>query len=246
MVKDEQGVFSVTILGDLQGKYYTYFVTNAYNKQGKEIVDPYAKGCGVNGLRGMIVNFDNAEAKPSNWDLLGYSQIDRKHLTIYETHVADVTSSETWGGTDTFQKRFRGMWESGTTYTKNGTTVSTGFDHIKELGVNAVQLLPIFDQANDEVEVSFNWGYNPLNYNVLEGCYSSNPYDGYTRITEFKKVVKAFNEAGINIIMDVVYNHTNGVAGSNFDVLMPGYYFRYDESGALYNGSGMKKKSMKE
>ena len=128
--------------------------------------------------------------------------------------------------------------EEGTTYTENGVTVSTGFDHIKELGVNAVQLIPIFDQANDEINPSFNWGYNPLNYNSLEGVYSSNPYDGYAKIKEFKQVVKAFNLAGINIIMDVVYNHTNSVNGTNFDVLMPGYYYRYDGNGKAFNGSG--------
>ena len=239
MSKSNDGVFMASVNQDLTGKYYTYIVRNAYNKEGKEIVDPYAKGCGVNGLRGMIVDFDNAEAKPSGWDSVTYSQVDRKHLTIYETHVADVTSSETWGGTDTFQKRFRGMWESGTTYTKNGTTVSTGFDHIKELGVNAVEILPMFDQANDEVHPTFNWGYNPLNYNCVEGVYSVNPYDGYTRIYELRQLIQAYKAQGIAIIMDVVYNHVNGLSGSNFDVLMPYYYFRYNDStGSASSGSG--------
>ena len=152
--------------------------------------------------------------------------------------MADVTSSSTWGGTAANAKIFKGMYQTGTTYTASGKTVKTGFDHIKELGVNAVQLVPIYDQDNDELNMSFNWGYNPLNYNCLEGGYSSNPKDGYVRIREFKELVKAYNDANISIIMDVVYNHVSGAVGSNFDVLMPEYYYRYDVKGSYANGSG--------
>ena len=232
----DRGVYSATIEGDLEGKYYTYTVYNGNHPNGIEIVDPYAKSAGVNGLRGMIVDFN--KTNPVGWDEVSLNDADRKELTVWETHVADVTSSTTWTGTENNRKKFLGLIEEGTTYTQDGVTVKTGFDHIKELGVNAVQLIPVFDQANNEVNVSFNWGYNPLNYNVIEGAYSSNPYDGYTRIREFKEVVKAFADAGMNIIMDVVYNHTNGLDGSNFDVLMPGYYYRYDIQGAPSNGSG--------
>ena len=135
------------------------------------------------------------------------------------------------------------MIEQVTTYTKtkaNGevVTVKTGFDHIRELGVNAVQLLPIFDQSNDESNMKFNWGYNPLNYNVLEGGYSTDAADGYVRIKEFKQLIQAFNGSNINIIMDVVYNHVSAATGSNFDVLMPNYYFRYNADGSAANGSG--------
>ena len=236
MTKGAKGVFEAKVDGDLEGKYYTYLVYNSSYPNGKEVVDPYAKSAGINGARGMIVDF--SKTNPEGWDNISALQIDRKALTIYELHVADLTSSSTWGGTASNAKKFLGLIEEGTTYSQDGVTVKTGFDHIKELGVNAVQLLPIFDQANDEVNVSFNWGYNPLNYNVLEGCYSTDAYDGYARIKEFKQVVKAYNEAGINIIMDVVYNHTNSVTGTNLDVLMPGYYYRYTRDGALYNGSG--------
>ena len=135
-------------------------------------------------------------------------------------------------------KRRNGFYESNTTYTSGGKTVSTGFDHIKELGVNAVQIIPFFDQANDEINTEFNWGYNPLNYNVVEGCYSSNPFDGYVRIRELKSLIQAYNNAGIAIMMDVVYNHVNGLSGSNFDVLMPFYYYRYNADGTVSNGSG--------
>lgn len=235
MTKGEKGTFEKVVSGDLGGKYYTYTVYNGYYPNGAEIVDPYAKSAGLSGVRGMIVDF--SKTNPDNWDSVSPIAYDRKELVVWETHVADVTSSATWTGTENYRKKFLGVIEGGTTYTANGITVSTGFDHIKELGVNAVQLVPVFDQANDESNMSFNWGYNPLNYNVLEGGYSTDATDGYVRIKEFKQLVQAFNGANINIIMDVVYNHVNSANGSNFDVLCPGYYFRYS-AGNLSNGSG--------
>lgn len=237
MVRGEKGVFSAEMAGELGGKYYTYVVYSNVWPDGHEIVDPYAKSAGVDGLRGMVVDF--SKTNPDGWDeyekALPY---DRKELTVYETHVRDITSSSTWGGSEANAKKFLGLSETGTTYTEGDTTVKTGFDHIRDLGVNAVQLQPIFDQANDEVKNDFNWGYNPLNYNVLEGGYSSDPYDGYSRIREFKSVVKSYLDNGINIIMDVVYNHVNSVNGQNFDTLAPGYFFRYTSDGGLSNGSG--------
>lgn len=236
MNKGARGVFSYTLSGDQQGKYYTYFVTNSANPNGAEVVDPYAKSAGVNGLRGMVVDF--SRTNPDGWGDVDYLTYDRKELTVYETHIAELTCSDTWGGTAANAKKFKGFYETGTTYTKGDKTVTTGFDHIKELGVNAVQIIPFFDQANDETNMTFNWGYNPLNYNVIEGGYSSDPYDGYVRIRELKELVKAYNEEGITIIMDVVYNHVNGLNGSNFDVLAPFYYFRYNAKGEASNGSG--------
>lgn len=237
MVKGDKGVFSVEKEGDLGGKYYTYVVYSNVYPDGREIVDPYAKSAGIDGLRGMIVDFSKTD--PEGWDKYEKAlPYDRKELTVYETHVRDVTSSSTWGGTEENAKKFLGLSERGTAYTEGGVTVPTGFDHIRDLGVNAVQLMPIFDQANDEVKGDFNWGYNPLNYNVLEGSYSSDPYDGYSRIKEFKSVVKSYLDNGINIIMDVVYNHVNSVNGQNFDTLAPGYFFRYTSDGGLSNGSG--------
>lgn len=236
MTKGEKGTWQFELAGDQGGKYYTYVVTN-YLYTNKEIVDPYAKSTGINGLRGMIVDFE--KTNPTSWDNVNVLNIPSTKLTVYETHIADLTSSSTWNGTVANAKTYKGFYETGTTYTKNNTTVTTGFDHIKELGVNAVQILPFFDQANKEAlaDREFNWGYNPLNYNSLEGSYSSDPTDGYVKIREFKELVAAYNAAGINIIMDVVYNHVNSLDGSNFDVLMPNYYFRYTSTGAS-NGSG--------
>lgn len=239
MVKDEKGVFSYTLNSIAYGQYYTYVVYNSYNPNGTEVVDPYAQSAGVNGLRGMVVNFEDPQAKPDDWDSVEYLPYDNKELTVYETHIADTTSSETWTGSEVNRKKYAGMYEEGTTFKKGSTTVKTGFDHIKELGINALQIIPIFDQANDEINTEFNWGYNPLNYNCLEGAYSSDPFDGYKRIKEFRTLVQKYNEAGTEIIMDVVYNHVNGLTGSNFNILMPGYYFRYDPTtGSPTSGSG--------
>ncbi len=238
MVKGEQGIWSYTANERLAGKYYTYTVYNSAYPDGAEIVDPYAKSAGLSGKRGMVVDFDSAEATPDGWSDVTPHAYKPNELVVWETHVADVTSSATWGGTPSLAKTFKGMIEGGTTYQKGNTTVKTGFDHIVELGVNAVQLVPVFDQANDESNMNFNWGYNPLNYNVIEGGYSTDASDGYVRVKEFRELVQAFNGQDINIIMDVVYNHMGAATGSNFDVLCPGYYFRYNSSGSMYNGSG--------
>ena len=239
MEKKDKGVFEVTLNGDFAGKYYTYVVTNATYKNA-EIVDPYAKSTGINGIRGMVVDF--SITNPEGWENVKLNGKKDTELVVWETHIADLTSSSTWGGTPANAKTYKGFYETGTTY----QGVKTGFDHVKELGVNAVQIIPIFDQANDERQDSirtdgtkreFNWGYNPLNYNALDGIYSQDPFDGYTKIREFKELVKAYSNAGINIIMDVVYNHVAGLEMSNFDVLMPNYYFRY-VGGKASNGSG--------
>lgn len=135
---------------------------------------------------------------------------------------------------------FQGFAKEGTTYTRFGTTVKTGFDHLEEYGVNAIQLLPIFDQDNDEVKKEYNWGYNPLNYNVLEGSYSSDPMNPLKRIYEFRELVAKYanNANHARIIMDVVYNHVSKANTSNFEYLAPGYYFRLDENGSFLDGSG--------
>lgn len=238
MVRQEHGIWAWKVHENLAGKYYTYTVYNSAHSGGMEIVDPYAKSAGVSGLRGMIVNFDSDEAKPEGWDDVRPTNYDANELVVWETHVQDVTASRTWRGSDENRYKFLGVVEPNTKYTQGGVTVTTGFDHIKELGVNAVQLLPVFDQANDEEAATFNWGYNPLNYNVLEGGYSSDASDGYARIKEFRQLVMAFSKENINVIMDVVYNHVNDAGTSNFEALMPGYYFRYNANGTLNNDSG--------
>ena len=245
MEKGEKGVFSFTVDEDLDGKYYTYTVTNS--KGTNELVDPYAKSAGVNGRRGMVVNFTRLNASVEGWaqDVRPFkgSPVD---AVIYEAHVRDMTISPTSGVSEPLRGKFSGLAETGTSYTEDGVTVSTGLDHIKELGVTHVQLQPIYDYSSvDETcsgsEMSrdnYNWGYDPLNYNVLEGSYSTDPYDGYVRIVEFKRLVMAMHEARLSINMDVVYNHTSSSENSHLNLLVPYYYYRTKANGAFYNGSG--------
>ena len=239
MTKGEKGVFSVSFNTSLHGTYYTYTVTNGSSSY--EVIDPYAKSSGINGIRGLVVDFEIL-----NPDDFAYN--DRPDMMdsytdaiIYELHVRDLTTHSSWNGSAENRGKYLGLIEKGTTY--NG--VSTGFDHIVELGVTHVQLLPFFDYGVvDEARVgeagynAFNWGYMPLNFNVLEGTYSSDPYDGLSRIVEMKQVVQAFHEENIRINMDVVYNHTGLSADSNLNLIIPGYYHRKTSNGAFSNGSG--------
>ncbi|HKM29614.1 MAG TPA: type I pullulanase, partial [Bacilli bacterium] len=156
---------------------------------------------------------------------------------IYELHVRDLTSHSSWDGPEEYRGKFLGLTVAGTTY--EGAT--TGLDHIKELGVTHVQLLPIFDfgvidEANQKND--FNWGYMPINFNVPEGSYSTDPFDGINRVVELKKTTTVLNNNNLGVIMDVVYNHTGKSADSNFDLIIPGYYFRMNEDGSFSNGSG--------
>lgn len=244
MVSGEKGTWQVIVDGDLNGIYYTYSVTNAGITN--EVIDPYAKAAGVNGDRGMVLDF--ADTNPLNWenDVRPDTMDAYTDAIIYELHVRDLTTHESWNGTDAYRGKFKGLFESGTTY--DGLT--TGFDHIKELGVTHVQLLPVFDHGivdetrlNDStyegiVDGIFNWGYMPENFNVVEGSYSTNPYDGAVRITEFKEMIQAYHAADLRIIMDVVYNHTGKSGDSNFELILPGYYFRMKNDGMYSNGSG--------
>lgn len=245
MVMGEKGVWSYTVNEDLDGKYYTYVVTNS--KGTNEVVDPYALSAGVNGRRGMIVNFVKLNKSIEGWseDVRPFDG-NNVDAVIYEVHVRDMTISETSGVSEEHRGRFLGLAETGTTYTKNGVTVSTGLDHMKELGITHVQIQPFYDYSSvDETKPSttlskenYNWGYDPLNYNVLEGSYSTDPYDGYVRIKEFKEMVMAMHKAGLSINMDVVYNHTSASENSNFNLLVPYYYYRTKANGTFYNGSG--------
>lgn len=235
LTRGSQGIWSTTVAEDLAGKYYTYNVTNTNGTN--EVVDPYAKSAGVNAFRGQIVDFSTLN--PEGWDTLAFEDIESPtDLTVYEMHVRDLTSDASWNGSEANRGKYLGLVEEGTTYTEGSTTVSTGYDHLKELGINAVQILPFFDSPNNELNPTYNWGYNPANYNVLEGAYSSDPPHGEVRIQEFKQTVKGLAEGGIRVVMDVVYNHVNAASSSNFNLIVPGYYFRYNANGSLSNGSG--------
>ena len=240
MVKGAQGVWELELPAYLHGRYYTYTVTNGATT--REVVDPYAKACGIDGLRGQVVDFDVINEE-MNWSEVERPNniVDATDATIYEVHVRDVTIDPSSGVSEQHRGKFLGLTEKGTTYSKNNVTVSTGIDSIKELGVTHVQLQPLYDYKTvDEAfpDLKYNWGYDPLNYNCIEGSYSTNPFDGLQRIREFKQMMATFCEEGINVNLDVVYNHTAGSADTNFEYIIPGYYHRMTADGAFSDGSG--------
>ena len=244
MTKDVKGTWVHTINSNMHNTYYNYVVTNGTNTN--EVVDPYAKATGVNGLRGLVVDFSKVNPKGWTYNSRPNNMTSEVDAVIYELHVRDLTSHSSWGGSKENAAKYLGLREEGTSY--NGVT--TGFDHIKELGVTHVQLLPIFDfgvvdetRLNDPkyldgIGEGYNWGYMPLNYNSLEGSYSSDPYDGLSSIAEMKQVVMAYSANNIRINMDVVYNHTGPSGDSNLNLLVPGYYHRINADGSWSNGSG--------
>lgn len=246
MVKGEKGTFGITLDGNYEGKYYTFVVTNYLGTN--EVCDPNAHACGLNGKRGLVCNFKSLNQTISGWaedthPNFGSANVD---ASISEIHVRDMTINPNSGVSEAKRGRFLGLAQSGTTYTEGGTTVKTGLDHLEELGVSHVQIQPMYDYASvDETTLdntygkdNYNWGYDPLNYSCLEGSYSSDPVDGYVRIREAKEMIMALHNKGISINMDVVYNHTSGFINSNFQLLVPNYYYRTDYAGVASNGSG--------
>ncbi len=240
MAKDVKGTWIALVDENLHGKYYTYSVTNGNVTH--EVIDPYAKSAGINGVRGMIVDFSEVNPLEFEYGARAANIQNPTDAIIYELHIRDLTIHSSWNGSEVNRGKYLGLIEEGTSY----QGVTTGFDHIKELGVTHVQLLPFFDfgvidesKVNDPTyKNAFNWGYMPLNFNVLEGSYSADPYDGSIRIREMKQVVTAFTKNNIRLVMDVVYNHTGLSADSNFHLILPGYYHRMTSSGAFSNGSG--------
>ncbi len=231
MQKSASYAYSCTVEGNLEGVYYTY----AVEREGvvKECQDPYAKACGANGQRSMVV--DLASTNPKGWEADKNWSPAKKDTVIYELHIKDFS----WQDESGISRKHRGKYLA---FTEKGTSFAghaTGIGYLQELGITHVQLLPFFDYASvDETgkDSSFNWGYDPMNYNVPEGSYSTNPYDGHVRIRECKEMIKALHEAGIAVVMDVVYNHTYQSDGA-FQVLAPFYYYRQTEDGALADGS---------
>lgn len=234
MNKAEGGAWSFTVEGDWEGRYYTFQATIG-GRQMEETVDPYARAVGVNGKRGMIVDLN--KTNPVGW------QKDKSPVfknptdaIIYELHVRDAGMDKNSG--IIHKGKFLGLTEKGT---KNDEGLATGLDHLIESGITHVHLLPCFDfNSVDESKPGkpqYNWGYDPLNYNVPEGSYATNAGDGLSRIREFKQLVKTFHENGLRVVMDVVYNHTALTENSNFNQLVPGYYYRQTKEGKFSNAT---------
>jgi len=230
----EQGGWSITLKGDWQGKYYT-FQTKVEGKWRMEVPDPYAKAVGVNGKRGQII--DLSTTHPTNWEKDIRPPLNNfTDIVIYELHVRDVSMHPNSGIQQ--KGKFLGLTE---TDTRSPEGLSTGLDHIKDIGVTHIHLLPSYDFLSvDESrpeENEFNWGYDPQNYNVPEGSYSTNPNEGAVRIKEFKQLVKTLHDNGLRVILDVVYNHTGATEESNFNQLVPGYYYRQTKEGGFSDAS---------
>ena len=231
MVLGEKGVWSYTEPCG-HGTYYTYTVTTAVGTQ--EAVDPYAKAAGVNGNRGMVV--DLSKTNPEGWaaDSLKNPIQHYTEAIIWEVHVRDFSNKI---ASSAYKGKYLAFTETGLV---NEHGQSVGVDYLKQLGITHVHLLPVYDyatvnEANPDAE--FNWGYDPKNYNVPEGSYSTDPFHGEVRILEYKQMVQALHDAGIGVIMDMVYNHTYD-GNSSFNKIVPYYYYRYTTTGANTSASG--------
>ncbi|MED1594431.1 MULTISPECIES: type I pullulanase [Bacillus] len=235
MDQGEKGTWTAKLTGDQKGLFYTYKVK--IGDKWTEAVDPYVRAASVNGDKGAVV--DLKETNPKNWK--GNKKPKFKNpedAIIYELQVRDLSIQPESGIKQ--KGKYLGVTEKGT---RGPEGVKTGLDHIKDLGVTHVQFLPIFDYAsvNEEKlnEPQYNWGYDPKNYNVPEGSYSTNPYEPTVRITELKQMIQTLHDNNLRVVMDVVYNHMYNAAESNFHKLVPGYYYRYNEDGSLANGTGV-------
>lgn len=236
MEKIENGVWYVEIMRNCDGVFYTYTFEFNY-KERSETIDIYAKACGVNGKRGAVVDF--SDTNPKGWNKVKNPICKNPcDAIVYECHVRDFSSDETSGVDPELRGKFLGFCQQMTKYGDK----PTGFDHLLDLGITHVQLLPVADYATvDEAhpeKKEYNWGYDSLNFNCLEGSYSTDPYDPKCRIREFKQMVLTLHKQGIGVIMDVVFNHTYHTEDSAFEKSFPYYYHRLNRDGSFSNGSG--------
>ena len=234
MIKAEDGVHEVTVSGDLKGFFYTYLIDEI-----REVTDPYSVSSSLNSEKSAII--DLKDTNPSGWDTHTIPYHKRNcDAIIYEVHIKDFTIDQTSGVKN--RGKYLGFVEENTVY-KN---ISTGFSHLKELGVTHIHIMPVFDFISvDEDESKFlnsdnyNWGYDPELYNTPEGSYSMNPKDPISRIKDLKTMIMELHNQGFKVILDVVYNHTFKSYDSNFNIIMPGYYYRQGEDKTFSNGSGV-------
>ena len=235
MKKGTDGTWKVTISEDLHGKFYTFNV----KVDGKWLGDTpgiMAKAVGVNGKRAAVLDLNSTD--PEGWEndvrpaLKNFADI-----VVYEMHHRDFSTDSVSGITN--KGKFLALTEQGT---KSSLGEKTGIDHLIELGVNHVHILPSYDYASvDESQLEknqYNWGYDPVNYNVPDGSYSTDPYNPSVRIKEFKQMVQALHKAGIRVVLDVVYNHTFDIVNSNFEKTVPGYFYRFNSEGKYADASG--------
>ena len=247
MARDRDGVWSSSVKGDLDGKYYLYEITHQAAGSNPPAVyrvnDPYARGCSANTGRTLI--YDSRKTNPEGWSEDRFVTLKNNvDAVLYEVHIRDFSINRNSGISDDRRGKYPGMVQAGAR-TPNGE--KSGIDHLKELGVSHVHLLPAFDYGGgDETQpvdqyTWYNWGYDPVLYNTPEGSYATDP-NGTARQKEFKKMVQAFHKNNIGVVMDVVYNHTASTGfrpTSVFDTVVPRYYYRIDGSGRYANGTGV-------
>ena len=233
MHPDQKGTWVAQRVGNLHGVYYTYQVKT--NGHCREACDPYARTTGVNGHRAMILDLSSTD--PAGWaeDRNPHAGEAITDAVIYELHVRDLSAHRSSRIKN--KGKFLGLTE---TKKKTKTHQSTGLDHMKALGITHVHLLPVYDFGfTDEGRKSpqYNWGYDPVNFNVPEGSYSTDPFHGEVRVREMKQMVKALHDAGISVVMDVVYNHVHDAGEFCFNKIVPGYFSRINSDGVYSNGS---------
>lgn len=235
MVQKPKGIFEAYLPGDQHGTIYVYKILFLNNREAIT-VDPYARATTVNGTKSVIT--DLLRTNPERWgERLPAFGLPEEAI-IYELHIRDFSISETSGIVN--KGKFLGLTEKNT---KNASGMSTGLDYLVDLGITHVQVLPMFDYATvDEAnltEPQYNWGYDPLNYNVPEGSYSSDPFDPFNRIIELKQMIQTLHDNGLRVIMDVVYNHVYDPKDQSLERTVPGYFYRYNADGSLANGTGV-------
>lgn len=233
MTRGDSGLWRVTAEGDQRGRLYTFQLT-VDGKTLKETAGIFAKAVGVNGDRGAIIDLRNTD--PEGWSEDRAPEVKPSERVIYEMHYRDMTAHASAGSK--YPGKYLGMAERGT---RSAEGLATGLDHIVELGVTHVHLLPTADFGSiDESKPSdqYNWGYEPKNYSTPEGTYSTNAADPEARIRELKCLVKAMHDAGLCVVLDVVYNHTTSTENCGFELTVPGYFYRMREDGTFADGSG--------
>ena len=219
--------------GDLNGIYYTYLVS--VGGKTVEACDPYARTTGVNGNRAMVI--DLASTDPQGWenDTDPHAGAKITDAVLYELHVRDLSMDKSSGIKN--KGKFLGLIESGTK-TKDG--IPTGLDHMKDLGITHLHLLPVYDFGFTDESLEkpqFNWGYDPVNFNVPEGSFSTDPFNGAVRVKEMKQMVKGLHDNGISVVMDVVYNHVYETFDFCFNKIVPGYFSRISGTGVVSDAS---------
>lgn len=233
---------------DNEKKYYLYrFYFKDIDLHGNVIdkityaIDPYAKSIGINGEKGYLVDINNITNMPLGWKSYKRPEITKKDSIIYEVHLRDFTIDESSGVSKNFRGKFLGFAEENTTITYKNKIYKTGLDHLEELGITHIHLMPIFDfgsvdERKSNRKENRNWGYDPKNFNAAEGSYSTEPYKPISRNIELREMIKKIHSKNMKVVMDVVYNHMQDTI--NFDNIVPAYYFRTDYRGRFTNGSG--------